>query len=114
VPLPTYPFQRRRFLLDAAEPVADVVTETEEPSTTSAPTDTEAVVAAAYQAILGVDPVDRYRDFFELGGDSLLAARVAAVLRRELGGDIGVRAVFRAPTVAGLAAAIDERTAAES
>jgi acyl transferase domain-containing protein len=114
VPLPAYPFQRRRFLLDeTGAPGIDAGTDTVADTSASipalAPSDTEVVVAAAYRAILGVDPVDRYRDFFELGGDSLLAARVAGFLRRELGGDIGVRVVFGAPTVAGLAAAIDER-----
>lgn len=121
VPLPTYPFERQRFLLGAeADAVGTVPVEqtpvgtnpVEQPNPPAPLTDTEAVVAAAYRTILGVDPVDPHRDFFELGGDSLLAARVAAILRRELGEFIGVRTVFVAPTVAGLAAAIDDRRTA--
>ncbi|MBC3842412.1 acyltransferase domain-containing protein [Streptacidiphilus sp. 4-A2] len=75
-------------------------------------TTTEQVVAAAFRSILGVERLDGHRSFFELGGDSMLASRVAAVLRRELDQPVGVRTVFRTPTVAGLAAALDQQRAA--
>ncbi|MFD9739126.1 type I polyketide synthase [Umezawaea sp. NPDC059074] len=101
-PLPTYPFEGRRFRLDLPddEPdaVEDVVTST---------TPTEAAVAAAFGTILGLREVDVDDDFFDLGGDSLLAARIVALLRRDLGAEVVVRSLFRAPTVAALARLID-------
>ncbi|MEV2278152.1 amino acid adenylation domain-containing protein [Nocardiopsis sp. NPDC049922] len=42
-------------------------------------------------------------DFFELGGDSLLAVRLVSALRRELGADLPVAALFAAPTIRALA-----------
>jgi acyl transferase domain-containing protein len=119
VPLPTYPFEHQRFRVDqAADPGAQdtaiVAADAASAAVAVWPTQTQAAVAAAYRAILGADLVDGERNFFDLGGDSMLAARVAAILRRELGVQVGVRSVFQAPTVAGLAAMIDERRAALS
>jgi phthiocerol/phenolphthiocerol synthesis type-I polyketide synthase E len=117
VPLPTYPFERRRFL--AGQPLpsgrpekagsaghADADADADAGTAWSTPT--QAAVAGAYQEILGLDQLEGDRDFFDLGGDSLLAARVAAMLRRELGVTVGVGAILSAPTVKSLARFLDE------
>ncbi|GAA3854215.1 hypothetical protein GCM10022243_19700 [Saccharothrix violaceirubra] len=103
VPVPTYPFQGRRFRLDVDDEPEHVV---EVGSTTTA-TPTESAVAAAFGTILGLRTVDLEDDFFDLGGDSMLAARVVGLIRRDLGAEIGVRQVFRASTAAALARLID-------
>lgn len=61
-------------------------------------------VAEAFAAVLGVRRVGIHDDFFELGGHSLAAGRLAARLRRELGIELPVTAVFQASTVAALTA----------
>ncbi|MBS2551683.1 amino acid adenylation domain-containing protein [Catenulispora sp. NL8] len=70
----------------------------------------ERVVTEVWAEVLGLDRVGVTDDFFVLGGDSLSAARMAAVLAiRTPGADVAtvLRAVFREPTPASMAAELD-------
>ena len=68
---------------------------------------TEKVVAAIWAEVLGVESVGVEENFFDLGGNSLLATRVASRVRRTLGVELAVRDVFSALTVAQLARRIE-------
>ncbi|MGW5073598.1 non-ribosomal peptide synthase/polyketide synthase [Rhodococcus sp. NPDC004095] len=63
----------------------------------------ETAVADVYAELLGVERVGADDDFFALGGNSLVATRVIARVNAALGVTVGVRELFEAPTVAGLA-----------
>ncbi|GAA2044045.1 hypothetical protein GCM10009839_54400 [Catenulispora yoronensis] len=52
-------------------------------------------------------------DFFERGGNSMLAARLVARLRREFDVKVSIRDVFRGRTVAAVAQAVHDRLGAE-
>ncbi|MGE2721064.1 amino acid adenylation domain-containing protein [Mycolicibacterium celeriflavum] len=63
----------------------------------------EELLAGIYAEVLAVERVGVDDSFFDLGGDSLSAMRLVAAVNNGLDGDLSVRTVFEAPTVAQLA-----------
>ncbi|MBI2525900.1 MAG: amino acid adenylation domain-containing protein [Candidatus Rokubacteria bacterium] len=66
-------------------------------------TPVEDKVAAIWREILHLDRVGIHDNFFDCGGHSLGAIRLLSRVREAFGVDPGLRAIFEAPTVAGLA-----------
>jgi amino acid adenylation domain-containing protein len=73
-------------------------------------TATERLVASLWSELLGVSAVDVQDDFFALGGQSLLAARLAHRLGEELDAHVPLRLIFDHPTLTELAAALPSST----
>ncbi len=78
-------------------------------------TGTEQVVAQVWARALGIeaDRIGRDDDYFALGGDSIRAIRVVALLRDELGVEVSPHAIFDRPTVAAFAAGLADTVAAQ-
>jgi acyl transferase domain-containing protein len=134
VPLPTYPFERQRYWIEAKTPsflsgelgqlwssatnVAEA--ETKETSTNHArpkldncyvaPTNEfEEQIAKIWQQILGIQQVGIYDNFFELGGDSLIATQFASRLQANFPVELPLREILlQALTVAKQAEMIEE------
>lgn len=70
---------------------------------------TQAKLAEMYSDLLGVQSVGPADSFFVLGGHSLLAMRLAVRIKADLHTEVPLRAIFEAPTVAGLASWIERQ-----
>ncbi|HEX9668077.1 MAG TPA: alpha/beta fold hydrolase, partial [Thermoanaerobaculia bacterium] len=116
VPLPTYPFERKRHWVDwrpsgaaAAAPTSDDrEPEAEPPAEVAAGfvpprNPAEEGVAAAWAELLGVAQVGAFDDFFELGGSSLMAVQLGSRLRDDFGVQLPSNFLLETSTVADLA-----------
>ncbi len=74
------------------------------PAAGAAPED---VITAIWQRVLGHDEFDAEDDFFDVGGDSMLATWVVTELAQELGAAVSLSVFLDYSTVAGLAAALE-------
>jgi amino acid adenylation domain-containing protein len=70
-------------------------------------TPTEEALSEIWRDVLRLDRVGVHDNFFELGGHSLLATRVVARVCEVLEVELPLRAMFEAPTIAGLGERIE-------
>lgn len=71
-------------------------------SETTAGSPQQELLVGIFADVLGVEGVGLEDDFFELGGDSLMATRLVGKIRSATNKDIDVRAVFENPKLAAL------------
>ena len=75
---------------------------------------TEELLASVWAEVLGVEQVGVYDNFFDLGGHSLLATRIVSRLRETLQTELPLSRLFEKPTVALLAASIQDDIQAQT
>jgi phthiocerol/phenolphthiocerol synthesis type-I polyketide synthase E len=126
VSLPGYPFERQRHWVDhnaaakwvagppatngtAASPSARAADSSQ--AVTNGRSPLEATLQRIWALCLGVGSIDRNANFFDVGGDSLVAISVAMAASHE-GLDLTPQDLYDNPTVAGLAKALVARYAA--
>gem|GEM_PF-2334488 len=117
IPLPAYAFDRKRYWIerraavaapaaaeipaDALEPLepgddgrADLASDYVRPSN-----EFEAKLVDIWRAYLGVEKIGVRDSFFDLGGDSLLATRIHAQIRRDLNVELPLAKMFEFTTI---------------
>ena len=73
----------------------------------------EKAIAELWQELLGIGQVGLHDDFFQLGGDSLLATQLASRMRAALKMEVPLALFFSAPNVSQMAAALGEGESTE-
>ena len=108
--LDTLPLTRLGSLDRAALPKPQsLLTGTQAISSTSADTGAPASatadwLVATWQNLLGLDEIDSHRNFFDMGGDSLIATRIVAAIRDHFHIDLALAQFFsQGTTIAALA-----------
>jgi len=81
-----------------------------DPSLTAPRTAVEALLARIWSAILGIDEVGIYDNFFDLGGHSLTATRLVSQIRNVFEVELPLRIVFESPTISELASILSRIT----
>lgn len=71
-------------------------------------TDLEIMLARLWSEVLGIERIGINDNFLQLGGESILATRIVARLRQTLDVELSLVTFFENPTVAGLAAIVEE------
>ncbi len=74
--------------------------------------DAERRIAAVWAELLGIEQIGIHDNFFDLGGNSLMAIRIISRLKAELGVDVSEVSIFEGPTIASLALLLEPEAAA--
>ena len=73
----------------------------------------EQTLTNIWESVLGVTPIGVTDNFFDLGGHSLMAARLIAQIQDVTGKKIPLSSIFRAPTVEGFARLLADESVAK-
>ncbi|HEY2389798.1 MAG TPA: amino acid adenylation domain-containing protein, partial [Candidatus Angelobacter sp.] len=69
---------------------------------------TERAIASIWQKVLQIEKTGIYDDFFQLGGQSILAIQIIQRINQTFQVNIPMRAMFEEPTIIGLALLVEE------
>jgi acyl carrier protein len=97
-----------------ALPVPDAVRPALQVAYVAPRTPIEEEIAGLWSQVLHVDRVGIHDHFFDLGGHSVLAIRLASLVREQFGVDISLRELFEAPTIAELSTVIAHHQASQT
>ncbi|WP_010250889.1 hybrid non-ribosomal peptide synthetase/type I polyketide synthase [Acetivibrio cellulolyticus] len=121
VPLPTYPFERKRYWVEqfnmgeyikngsdyCTDNVENAYTRPDLSTEYEAPcNEVEECIAEIWQNLMGIEPVGTKDNFFELGGESLLFVNMHTELEKHYPGRTKVEEIITCPTISEIAAII--------
>lgn len=130
LPLPTYPFERERYWIEAPgmeQPmqIASLAKTEDSQKVDLSPlhsrpnlhnvyvaprNEVEETIVRIFQEFLGIEQVGIHDDFFELGGDSLIAVQLITKLSETLDKSLSPHSLLQSSTIAALAELIQENS----
>lgn len=118
LPLPTYPFERQRFWIEAnlsntnfehQEIVEFHPRPNLEKAYVAPESELEIEIVKIWESLLGIEKIGVKDDFFELGGHSLLATQLISRIRKLFQIELPLSSLFETATVAELAELVEEK-----
>ncbi|WP_400193664.1 amino acid adenylation domain-containing protein [Hymenobacter sp. B81] len=106
--LPALPLTPNGKVDRRALPAPEAAVAAEGPALVAPRTELEIRLAAIWRELLGQSDISVTDNFFALGGHSLKVTQLTARIYREFGVKLPLRAVFAAPTLEGVAAAVGQ------
>ncbi|MNO39695.1 Phthiocerol/phenolphthiocerol synthesis polyketide synthase type I PpsE [compost metagenome] len=123
IPLPTYPFERKRHwvepnlsavfggkkdgMIQHLPGMNEAEDSTGGPGETTKEEQTELIITGIFEDILGVERPGPQDNFFALGGNSLVAAQFLSKINHTFQAQFSMELIFMAPTVQGIAAEVN-------
>jgi acyl transferase domain-containing protein len=124
LPLPTYPFQRERYWIEPGERHVGQESAREQGEAETAlvaqaddapGNEVERVIVNIWQDLFGIERVGIHDNFFDLGGNSLLAIQIITQIRKAFEIELPMSSFFtETPTVAGHARVVMEHRFTDS
>lgn len=102
VPLPNYPFERKRYWLDFKSE------KTKKKEKQSVLINIDKILVEIWKEHLGLETIDINDNFFDLGGDSFLAIQMLPKIQEVLGVSLKVNTLLQFPTIAKLSAFVEK------
>nr|MDZ8289084.1 amino acid adenylation domain-containing protein [Nostoc sp. ChiSLP01] len=131
LPLPTYPFERQRYWIEPPKKLNDELhkivsspkpdnlqsanlavlhTRPDLPNSYVAPrNEVEEKIANIWQELIGIKQIGINDNFFDLGGDSLIAVQILTRLKNTFSIQLSVSNLFESPTIAEIALKLEQQ-----